>query len=374
MPVLFAVGQHSALDAVQEELQEGEVLCWRSMIIHVVTPDPTRVFPIYAVLQEHLYACARIKINGGKTQVWNRGGTIPAACDVLEHNAQSLDPDAQVWRGPHLPESEQGMKVLGSPLGHPSFIQQFLRKKALPDVQSAWSLLLHCASKSTASGGLLSPMQLLSLPICTINGSGIVCVNCFTSTLNRNEVIHSASSVRIGWIGPRNAARTSVSAYWASWADTLPMIRARHGAVADLFVRELEGELESPFLAAAPEAMVSHRDHGLHASFILEGPRSRARVVVLAVEVGGRWSAETSSFLAQLANAKARPETPLLQKRAEQAWRLRWAGSFACAAAKAVASSLHELRLRMGLTGTPLHVLRCWPTIDTMGWHPDSHF
>ena len=50
------------------------------------------------------------------------------------------------------------MKVLGSPLGHPSFIQQFLRKKAfkhrtlldripqLPDVQSAWSLLLHCAS------------------------------------------------------------------------------------------------------------------------------------------------------------------------------------------------------------------------------------
>ena len=35
------------------------------------------------------------------------------------------------------------------------------------------------------------------------------------------------------------------------------MIRARHGAVADLFVRELEREPESPFLAAAAEAMRS---------------------------------------------------------------------------------------------------------------------
>ena len=57
-----------------------------------------------------------------------------------------------------------------------------------------------------------------------------------------------------------------MSAYWASWADTLAMIRSRHGAVADLFVRELEGEPESPFLAAADA--VSHRDHGLHASFM----------------------------------------------------------------------------------------------------------
>ena len=83
----------------------------------------------------------------------------------------------------------------------------------------------------------------------------------------------------------------------------------------------------------------------------LVGPRSRARLVVLAVEVGGRWSAETSSFLAQLVKAKARQETLLLQKRAEQAWRLRWAGIFACAAAKAVASSLLELKVSHGADG-----------------------
>ena len=136
-PLLFAVGQHSALDAVQEELQEREVLLAFHDDIHVVTPDPTRVGPIYAVLQELLYAHARIRINGSKTQVWNRGGTRPAACDVLEQIAQSLDPDAQVWRGPpHLPESEQGMKLLGSPLGHPSFIQQFLAEEG-PQAQDA---------------------------------------------------------------------------------------------------------------------------------------------------------------------------------------------------------------------------------------------
>ena len=51
----------------------------------------------------------------------------------------------------------------------------------------------------------------------------------------------------------------------------------------------------------------------------LVGPWSRARLVVLAVEVGGRWSAETVPFWPQLAKAKSR-ETLLFQKRAEQAW------------------------------------------------------
>ena len=48
----------------------------------------------------------------------------------------------------------------------------------------------------------------------------------------------------------------------------------------------------------------------------LVGPRSRAKLVVLAGEVAGRWSAETLTFLS-LAKAK-------LRRRAEQAWRMRW--------------------------------------------------
>ena len=86
----------------------------------------------------------------------------------------------------------------------------------------------------------------------------------------------------------------------------------------------------------------------------LVGPRSRARLVVLAVEVGGRWSA------AEVAKAKALQETPLLQKRAEQAWRLRWADIFACAAAKAVASSLLELKVAHGADGDTPSCSEVW--------------
>ena len=62
------------------------------------------------------------------------------------------------------------------------------------------------------------------------------------------------------------------------------------------------------------------------------GAHRRARLVVIAIEVGGRWSDETWSFLSQLAKAKDREETRLLGRRVEQAWRLRWGSMLSCAA------------------------------------------
>ena len=67
-----------------------------------------------------------------------------------------------------------------------------------------------------------------------------------------------------------------------------------------------------------------------------------ARLVVLAVEVCGRWSKETQSFLSSF-HAKARSETSLMRRRVEQAWRLRWGSLFSCTVARAVATSLLEL-------------------------------
>ena len=52
----------------------------------------------------------------------------------------------------------------------------------------------------------------------------------------------------------------------------------------------------------------------------LVGPRARARLVVLCVEVGGMLSKATKSSLSQLATAKANGEVPLMRRRAEQAW------------------------------------------------------
>ena len=77
----------------------------------------------------------------------------------------------------------------------------------------------------------------------------------------------------------------------------------------------------------------------------------RARLVVLAVEVCGRWSKETQSFLSSLAHAKARSETSLMRRRVEQAWRLRWGSLFSCTVARAVATSLLELPGARGADG-----------------------
>ena len=68
------------------------------------------------------------------------------------------DPRAIVWRGDHeIPVSEQGMKVLGAPLGW-EYTTRFLEKKSeqhdilfqrvpmVPDVQASWLLLSFCAA------------------------------------------------------------------------------------------------------------------------------------------------------------------------------------------------------------------------------------
>ena len=83
----------------------------------------------------------------------------------------------------------------------------------------------------------------------------------------------------------------------------------------------------------------------------LAGLHGRARLVVLEVEVGGLWSHETQSFLSQLAKAKARGETELMRRRAEQSWRLRWGSFLACTVAQAVASAMLELPSARGADG-----------------------
>ena len=72
----------------------------------------------------------------------------------------------------------------------------------------------------------------------------------------------------------------------------------------------------------------------------LVGPGARARLVVLALEVGGQWSPEATDFVSQLAKAKARSVPFLVRRRMEQAWRLRWTGLLACAAGRSFVASM----------------------------------
>ena len=72
----------------------------------------------------------------------------------------------------------------------------------------------------------------------------------------------------------------------------------------------------------------------------LSGEGGRARLVVLGAEVGGRWSSETSQFLAALAAARARDVPEILQERAKAAYLRRWSAILACSAARAFTISL----------------------------------
>ena len=92
MPLLFSLGQHAALQEVQDQPLEGERLFAFLDDIYVVT-TPERVGHVYTLLHVHLQRHSSIQINGGKTRVWNAAGERPPACDLLER----LSPDERVW-------------------------------------------------------------------------------------------------------------------------------------------------------------------------------------------------------------------------------------------------------------------------------------
>ena len=74
---------------------------------------------------------------------------------------------------------------------------------------------------------------------------------------------------------------------------------------------------------------------------LLNSPR--CRLVVLALEVGGRWSEEAAQFLRLLARCRAREVPPALRASATSAWIARWSALLSFAAARAFAASLLSL-------------------------------
>ena len=66
----------------------------------------------------------------------------------------------------------------------------------------------------------------------------------------------------------------------------------------------------------------------------------RARLVVLGIDIGGRWSEETVTFIRLLANHKASSTPPSLRQSAALAWTSRWTALLATAAMGSFACSL----------------------------------
>ena len=117
--------------------------------------------------------------------------------------------------------------------------QQFLLNAipTVPDVQSAWLLLLHCASARANNQLRVVRPEVKSFAESHDQGlwrCAIVGVPSETC-----DVLTRATAtlpLSLGGLGLRSAARTRGPAYWASSADTLSMVQARHPSVAELMV------------------------------------------------------------------------------------------------------------------------------------------
>ena len=71
----------------------------------------------------------------------------------------------------------------------------------------------------------------------------------------------------------------------------------------------------------------------------------RCRLVVLGIELGGRWSSEAAQFVRMLARSRARSAPHVLRSGATAAYVSRWSALLSFAAARAVAASLLSLLL-----------------------------
>ena len=153
MPGLYLLAAHAALQEVQAGLRDGEaVFAFLDDVYVVVLPD--RVTELYAALEVALWGHAHVRLNRAKTRIWNAAGEEPANIGDLQPVGGDL-----VWVGDWaLPRDQQGLKVLGTPLGSEVFVRNQLALKrgahdrwlhaipAVEDVQAAWLLLRYCVA------------------------------------------------------------------------------------------------------------------------------------------------------------------------------------------------------------------------------------
>lgn len=241
MPALYALGQHPALVEVNAALREGELIFAFLDDIYVLSA-PERVADIFHMVAAALERHAGIRVNLGKTKVWNAAGCKPPRMEEI---------GAEAWTG-DAPPAQRGIVVLGTPVGDAAFVQRWLEEKTgehralleriplVPDAQCASLLLLMCASPRVVH-------TLRNLPPAEVetfaqaHDRGLM--ECLARILD-SEVPPEAEEIaqlpfREGGLGLRCARRMAPGAYWASWADCISQINARAPIICNRLLADL---------------------------------------------------------------------------------------------------------------------------------------
>ena len=246
--------------------------CWLSSLLARIQQDdvyvvcaPPPVNAIYGILQHELFTHSSIRVHHGKTQVWNRGSVAPMGIEVLQAVARVHDPDAIVWRGDStLRGVDQGVRILGTPLGHPDFVRSQLSAQShdqllekvltIQDIQCAWLLLLLCCGDRANYTLRVVHPELTAGFAAHHDASLRRCLSSLLGVAPASIYWDLASlPLSLGGLGLRSATLLARPAFWASWADCLEMIHQRHPTVCAHIVDAL---------------------HAQHPSFHLDGVRA----------------------------------------------------------------------------------------------------
>ena len=238
-------------------------------------------------LLERRYGNARMSayvcVHLGKTRAWNAAGEEPST--LLDRLPAAARADASVGSWTRPPET-QGITVLGTPLGHAECVARSLesvrekhaalldRIPCVPHVQSAWLLLLLCAQPRCnyllrvlppGDTGGFAERHDRAVARCLgrlLGGQGEPLV------LPELALRRAQLPLRFGGLGLGSAAASRVAAHWASWADSMLVIGARHPRILARLrpgLADPHGALGPPCTRAAAHAEATLRAAGFTA-------------------------------------------------------------------------------------------------------------
>ena len=123
MPALFASAFAPARRDLHADLRPDEQALAFLDDAYILAP-PHRALQLYHRFEGHTMHRAHLRLNPGKTRVWNSAGVHP-------HGVDSLAPDGDVWVGNlALDSAQRDFVALGVPLGTPEFVAAFLETLA----------------------------------------------------------------------------------------------------------------------------------------------------------------------------------------------------------------------------------------------------
>ena len=142
MPLLFSIGIQGVLGKKSPRIWWMASSCVRSWDDVYLLCEPTRVEPLFKVLEESMLRIAGIQLHQGKTRAWNPAGVAP-------------DNIAEIGEAVWQPE---GITVLGTPIGTAQYtaskMEERIAKERLlwegiptvTDFQCAWQILSQSAN------------------------------------------------------------------------------------------------------------------------------------------------------------------------------------------------------------------------------------